>query len=77
MNDKAIITLSDSNYFEMLNELIESIKRFPDSKNVSICVLDAGLTEEQKKLLKKKFIKLKRQRGTLKCLNIRLLERNG
>ena len=49
MNDKAIITLSDSNYFEMLNELIESIKRFPDSKNVSICVLDAGLTEEQKK----------------------------
>ena len=66
MNDKAIITLSDSNYFEMLNELIESIKRFPDSKNVSICVLDAGLTEEQKKIIEKKVYKIKKATWDIK-----------
>ena len=47
MNENAIITLADSNYFEMLNELIDSIHKHPESKKISICVLDAGLTEEQ------------------------------
>ena len=28
MKNKAIVSLADSNYFELLNELIESIKRF-------------------------------------------------
>ena len=56
MNDNAIITLSDSNYFEMLNELIDSVRRFPESKNISICVLDAGLTENQKKIIEKKAL---------------------
>ena len=50
MNSKAIVTLSDSNYFELLLELIESIKRFKESKDISICVLDAGLTKEQKQI---------------------------
>ena len=40
MKNKAIVSLADSNYFELLNELIESIKRFEQSKNVSICVLE-------------------------------------
>ena len=60
MNDNAIITLSDSNYFEMLNELIDSVRRFPESKNISICVLDAGLTENQKKIIEKKVYKIKK-----------------
>lgn len=60
MNKSAIITLSDSNYFEMLNELIASIKRFPQSKNISICVLDAGLNENQKKSLEGKVFKIKK-----------------
>jgi len=54
MIKKTIVTLADSNYFDLLEELIESIKSFPESKNVSICVLDAGLQEEQLKIIKKK-----------------------
>ena len=49
MKENTIVSLADSNYFELLNELIESIKKFDQSKNVAICILDAGLTEEQKK----------------------------
>ena len=49
MKDNTIVSLADSNYFELLNELIESIKKFDQSKNVAISILDAGLTEEQKK----------------------------
>ena len=63
MNKKCIVTLADSNYFEMLEELIDSIQRFPESKNVSICLLDAGLTKEQKKIIEKKFIKFKKLNG--------------
>ena len=66
MNDNAIITLSDSNYFEMLNELIDSVRRFPESKNISICVLDAGLTENQKKIIEKKVYKIKKAEWDIK-----------
>ena len=51
---KAIVTLSDKNYFEMTVELINSIRRFEKSKDISICILDAGLLEEQKTILQKK-----------------------
>ena len=54
MNSNAIVTLADSNYFELLEELINSIQSHEESKNVSICVLDAGLTNEQLEILKKK-----------------------
>ena len=47
MNSKAIVTLADSNYFELLLELIASIKKFEQSKSISICVLYAGLTDEK------------------------------
>ena len=50
MNSNAIVTLADSNYFELLNELIDSIKVHDQSKNVSICVLDAGLNNDQLKI---------------------------
>ena len=53
MTIKAIVTLADSNYYELLLELIHSIKKHEESKSVSICVLDAGLTEEQSKNLSK------------------------
>ena len=66
MNKKCIVTLADSNYFEMLEELIDSIQRFPESKNVSICVLDAGLTEEQKKIIEKKIYKIKKAEWDIK-----------
>ena len=54
MKSKAIVTLADSNYFELLKELIASIKGCKESENVSICVLDAGLTNEQIDIIKNK-----------------------
>jgi len=60
MNDNAIITLADSNYFPMLDELIDSIKKNTQDKNVSICVLDAGLTEMQLSIIEKKVYKIKK-----------------
>ena len=51
MKSKAIVTLADSNYYDLLLELIASIKSFEQSKNISICVLDAGLKENQIKNL--------------------------
>ena len=50
----AIISMSDSNYFELLSELIDSIRSFDEGKNISICILDAGMTEVQKDYLLKK-----------------------
>ena len=49
MKKNVIISLADSNYFELLKELVDSVKRFKESENTAICILDAGLTEEQKK----------------------------
>ena len=60
MNSKAIVTLADSNYFELLDELIDSIKKHKESENVSICVLDAGLTKEQCEILKPKVFSIKK-----------------
>jgi len=59
MKKNVIVSLADSNYFELLNELINSIKHFKESSNVSICILDAGLTEQQKKYLSKKVDEIK------------------
>ena len=51
MKENVIVSLADSNYFDLLNELVNSIKSFEESKNVAICILDAGLTENQKNIL--------------------------
>ena len=59
MKKNVIISLADSNYFELLNELVDSIKRFEKSSNTAICILDAGLTSDQKLLLSKKVDEIK------------------
>ena len=59
MKQNVIVSLADSNYFELLNELIESIKSFEKSKDIAICILDAGLTFKQKELLLKKVDEIK------------------
>jgi len=59
MKKNVIVSLADSNYFNLLNELIDSIIRFKDSKKVAICILDAGLTEDQKSILSKKVDEIK------------------
>ena len=54
MKENVIISLADSNYFELLNELVDSIKRFKESENTAICIMDAGLTDDQKSILSNK-----------------------
>ena len=49
MKKNTIVSLADANYFPLLEELINSIKRFKESESVAICILDAGLNEDQKK----------------------------
>jgi|TARA_B100000929_G_scaffold291093_1_gene287914 hypothetical protein len=59
MKENTIVSLADSNYFELLNELIDSIQKFEQSKTVAICILDAGLTDEQKNILSSKVNEIK------------------
>ena len=59
MKKNVIVSLADANYFPLLEELIDSIKRFKESKNVAICILDAGLNEEQKEKLNHKVDEIK------------------
>ena len=59
MKKNVIVSLADSNYFNLLNELVDSIKNFKKSKDVAICILDAGLSEEQKNILSKKVDEIK------------------
>jgi len=59
MKENTIVSLADSNYFELLNELIDSIKKFEQSKSIAICILDAGLTDEQKNILLRKVDEIK------------------
>ena len=54
MKKNVIVSLADSNYFNLLIELIDSIKSFKESSEIAICILDAGLNEEQKKILNEK-----------------------
>ena len=59
MKKNTIVSLADSNYFPLLDELIDSIKQFEASKDTAICILDAGLSEEQKKKLLSKVDEIK------------------
>ena len=59
MKKHVIVSLADSNYFHLLDELISSIKRFKESENIAICILDAGLTEKQKEKLLPKVDEIK------------------
>ena len=59
MKKSVIVSLANSDYFELLNELIDSIKRFSESINTAICILDAGLSDNQKKELSSKVDEIK------------------
>jgi len=60
MESRAIVTLADSNYFDLLLELIDSIKNYKESRNVSICVLDAGLSNDQFSIIRNKVFSIKK-----------------
>jgi len=59
MKKHVVVSLADSNYFPLLDELINSIKRFNESNELAICILDAGLTEKQKESLSTKVDEIK------------------
>ena len=71
MKKNVIVSLADANYFDLLNELVDSIKRFKESKDVAICILDAGLTEEQKEKLTKKVDEINQQNGISKFQHLK------
>ena len=60
MKENVIISLADSNYFELLNELVDSIKSFDQSKEIAICIMDAGLQKDQIEILEKKVDQIKK-----------------
>ena len=59
MKKNVIVSLADSNYYPLLDELVDSIKRFKESESVAICILDAGLTDDQKQKLQIKVDEIK------------------
>ena len=59
MKKNVIVSLADANYYPLLNELINSIKRFEKSRNIAICILDAGLSDQQKDELSSKVDEIK------------------
>ena len=59
MKKNVIVSLADSNYFDLLDELVDSIKSHEKSKDIAICILDAGLSEQQRKILSKKVDEIK------------------
>ncbi len=60
MKNNTIVSLADANYFDLLNELVDSILKFSKGKEVDICILDAGLSDEQKKILSNKVSEIKK-----------------
>ena len=72
MKKNVIVSLADANYFELLDELIDSIKQFEKSKDVAICILDAGLTNEQKIKLSKKVDEIKSAEWDIKVPAIKV-----
>ena len=59
MKKNVIVSLADANYYPLLNELINSIKRFEESRDIAICILDAGLSDQQKDELSSKVDEIK------------------
>jgi lipopolysaccharide biosynthesis glycosyltransferase len=59
MKKNVIVSLADANYYPLLSELINSIKRFEKSRDIAICILDAGLSDQQKDDLSSKVDEIK------------------
>jgi len=72
MKKNVIVSLADANYFPLLEELIDSIKRFKESENTAICVLDAGLTQQQKEQISKKVDEIKKAEWDIEVPNYKI-----
>ena len=72
MNKNVIVSLADSNYFNLLNELIDSIKQFDQSNSVAICILDAGLEKAQLNELSSKVDEIKNAEWDIQVSSIKV-----
>ena len=72
MKKNVIVSLADANYFPLLEELVDSIKRFKESENTAICILDAGLTADQKKKLLQKVDEIKSAEWDIEVPNFKV-----
>lgn len=52
------VSASDHNYYPMLREWVHSVRRFEESADIDICILDSGMTEEQLAALKPHVTKI-------------------
>ena len=72
MKENTIVSLADEKYFNLLEELIESIKCFPHSKNIAICVLDAGLNQDQIDKIKNKVDEIKKAEWDIEVSSLKV-----
>ena len=72
MKKNVIVSLADSNYFNLLNELIDSIKQFDKNNSVAICILDAGLEKEQLNKLSDKVDEIKSANWDIQVSSIKV-----
>ena len=72
MKENTIVTLADEKYFDLLKELINSIKRFPESKHIAICVLDAGLNQTQVDEINKQVDEIKKAEWDIEVSTIKV-----
>ena len=69
MKKKVIVSLADANYYPLLDELVNSIKIYKESSDVAICILDAGLTDQQKEALSLKVDEIKSAEWDIEVTN--------
>ena len=72
MKENVIVSLADANYFELLNELVDSIKSFDQSKEFDICIMDAGLEKTQIEVLEKKVHKIKKAKWDIEVPSFKI-----
>ena len=75
MKKNVIISLADANYFELVNELVDSIKKHKQSENVAICIMDAGLKSEQIEILDKKVDIIKKAEWDIEVSSSKVKDR--
>lgn len=75
MSKIAIVSLSDSNYFHLLVDLIKSIKRFKESESIQLCVLDAGMGPEQLSILDKMVYSIKKAKWDIPVSSFKIKNR--
>ena len=72
MKENTIVSLADEKYFNLLEELIDSIKSFPESKNIAICVLDAGLNQDQIDKIKNRVDEIKKAEWDIEVSSLKV-----